>query len=528
MLRSGMAMQRFGGSNALLRGPLGLIVLSGLVVVLALLGGLSGSAAADPTYGVMNAEGGIYWRSAPDWNTPEAVAGNGFYPNTIISVHCYQSGAANVPGSADSMWEQATDVGGSGSGSGWINEHFINDGQPINQPSPGVPPCNAPPAPPPPPPPPSSPPPASSGALVFPIFNAEGGIYYRNSPHWADTSATPGVGVYNGDQVELICGALGDPVGPYNDTAWSYVNNLSRPVGDGWVDEHFINDGAPDNAFVSGESMCGSNIPGVSSGGSGSGSGSQSGNSSSGSSGSAPLPEGGSLYYSPFPTSKKGWIEYKGGPGDAFNIHTYAPSPADTTLGSEQWRNGSDCNAYRAIPGGYEVPGGFNGTANGERITTLAGWSLGRIGPIMFLDVGIPWRQQIHYILLFDPGSRSDYYTGVCDKQYPTMSNIVANWLIENPQNKLVVLAGDVTADYQHPVNGYGHAGIQNKLFPAIRDTYVGVGRNIRKQVVVCNYPGMNHGDVWIKFRQYMNVPPITLSTCPKTGHYQHIESWNP
>src|SRR5207245_1577664 len=24
---------------------------------------------------------------------------------------------------------------------GWINEHFINDGQPINQPSPGVPAC---------------------------------------------------------------------------------------------------------------------------------------------------------------------------------------------------------------------------------------------------------------------------------------------------------------------------------------------------------------------------------------------------
>jgi hypothetical protein len=146
----------------------------------------------------------------------------------------------------------------------------------------------------------------------------------------------------------------------------------------------------------------------------------------------------------------------------------------------------------------------------------------------MFLSVGYPWRQQIHYILLFDPGSKSDYYTGACDKQYPTMSNIVANWLIENPHNKLVVLAGDVTADYQHPVNGYGHAGIQNKLFPAIRNTYVGGGRNIRKQAVVCNYPGMNHGDVWIKFRQYMNMPSITLSTCPKTGHYQHIESWNP
>jgi hypothetical protein len=95
----------------------------------------------------MNASGGIYWRSAPDWNTPEAIAGNGFYPDTIISVQCYQSGAGNVPGSSDSMWEQASVVGGSGSGSGWINEHFINDGSPINQPSPGVPACTSGPAP---------------------------------------------------------------------------------------------------------------------------------------------------------------------------------------------------------------------------------------------------------------------------------------------------------------------------------------------------------------------------------------------
>jgi hypothetical protein len=141
----------------------------------------------------------------------------------------------------------------------------------------------------------------------------------------------------------------------------------------------------------------------------------------------------------------------------------------------------------------------------------------------MFLDVGTPWRAQIHYILLFDPGSKNDYYTGVCDKQYPGMSNIVANWLSENHRNKLVVLAGDVTADYSHTVNGYGHAGIQSKLFPVIRAFPVVAGKNIRKQVVVCNYPGMNHGDVWIKFKQYMNMTPITLSTCPR-----HAFGWNP
>lgn len=100
----------------------------------------------------MNAPGGVYWRSAPDWNTPVASPGNGFYNGTVISVSCYQAGAANVPGSANSMWEQASWVSGSGGGSGWINEHFIEDGVGINQPSPGVPSCSSSPAPPAPPP----------------------------------------------------------------------------------------------------------------------------------------------------------------------------------------------------------------------------------------------------------------------------------------------------------------------------------------------------------------------------------------
>ncbi len=100
-------------------------------------------------YYVQNAASGIYWRSGPDWNTAEATPGNGFYPGTVIKPTCYQAGAANVPGSADAMWEQASIVSGPGSGSGWINEHFVADGQPINQPSPGIPPCAA--APPPPP-----------------------------------------------------------------------------------------------------------------------------------------------------------------------------------------------------------------------------------------------------------------------------------------------------------------------------------------------------------------------------------------
>ena len=93
---------------------------------------------------VMNAAGGVYWRSSPDWNTPVAQSGNGVYPDTVIKVICYQAGSANVPGSDDGMWEQARWVSGSGIGSGWINEHFIADGAADNQPSPGTSACSNP------------------------------------------------------------------------------------------------------------------------------------------------------------------------------------------------------------------------------------------------------------------------------------------------------------------------------------------------------------------------------------------------
>jgi hypothetical protein len=122
----------------------------------------------------------------------------------------------------------------------------------------------------------------------------------------------------------------------------------------------------------------------------------------------------------------------------------------------------------------------------------------------------------------------NDYATGICDTQYPGKSFTLAMWLAQNPINKLVVLAGSVTADYFHPVNGYAHAGIQNYLFPAIRSYPVIKGQNIRKQVVVCNYDGMSHTGVWINFKSWMNKAPITLSTCPTAPGYSHIVSWNP
>jgi hypothetical protein len=472
--------------------PFQLLALLGLA--LAFLAVTVASAQADPTYGTINAEGGIYWRSGPDWNTAEAIGGFGFYPDTIIEVHCYQSGAGDVPGSTDSMWEEASDVGGSGYGSGWINEHFINDGQPINQPSPGVPPCGAAPAPAPTPSP--APAPTPTGGLVFTVFNAEGGIYYRYGPHWSETTQTPGIGVYDGDQVELICGAFGDAVGPYADTAWSLVRNLSRPVGEGWVNEHFIDDGAPDNGFVAGEPIC---QPG-SSGGSGGGGAAGGGSSST----SADPPT--SVFYSP-----------NGNP-EGVSV----PEIASTDLASSKWSTGDACSDSKVLS---VTP---NGTA------TLAGWSDARMGPIYFLEAANTQRRaQVHTIILFDPGDSGDFEKaslaktvwdkihGVdptsCDWQYP-INSLLANWLSSNHANRLIVMTGSASEEPNAGKSTY--AGLWHYYFADIWN------KPFAKQAQVCDYAGMGHPEVLEKFSGIVKSTP---AGCPPSPSHAHpLTAWNP
>ena len=93
--------------------------------------------------GTQDAVGGVYWRSAPDWNTAVRAPGNGVYPDSRLELNCFQTNGGTVPPYwNNSLWYQARVVGGSGSGSGWINDHFLNTG--INRPNipvSGVPRC---------------------------------------------------------------------------------------------------------------------------------------------------------------------------------------------------------------------------------------------------------------------------------------------------------------------------------------------------------------------------------------------------
>jgi hypothetical protein len=116
------------------------VLVSAMTVALSI-AAIPGLAQASQNFPTMNDGGGIYWRSAPNWSDPIAKPDTGFYPGTLVNVACYQSGTT-VPGSADTMWVQASWVSGPGTGSGWMNEHFVNDGAPINKAAPGIPPCS--------------------------------------------------------------------------------------------------------------------------------------------------------------------------------------------------------------------------------------------------------------------------------------------------------------------------------------------------------------------------------------------------
>ncbi len=191
----------------------------------------------------------------------------------------------------------------------------------------------------------------------------------------------------------------------------------------------------------------------------------------------------------------------------------------------DSWVKGN-CNNERANDFPTEV--------DGKKVTTLAGWSLGRLGPIYFLEQSDSREKNINYIVLFDPGNNDDYTnTEYCDvrqkKGQPSQSHTIAEWLGRSSNNHLVIFAGEVTRDQKHPtkVNNrdYFHSGIQDVLFPEVRKN-----DDIRDQVTVCNYDSMKHENVYLNFRSYVNKSKITSPAgCPKdpTGK-DSVIGWQP
>lgn len=356
----------------------------------------------------------------------------------------------------------------------------------------GVPLCGS--APPPPSPPPAPAPSGGSG-LVFTIFNADGGVYYRNSPSWSDTSRTPGVGVYNGDRVRLICGAYGEPVGPYANRWWSYVENLSRAVGTGWVNAHFINDEAAPSTPSPGESACGPGTPGASN--------PSSPSSSVGAHGAAE-----SVFFSP--------NQYP----DGLNI---GDRIADHQITFENWTDATrDVIGHWSDPNPCDYHKAINAVAairTSRGIDTLAGWSKGRLGPVYVIS-DPTWRTRIHRIILFDPGNTSDFSPKEsCENKLP-VGRWLAEWVSSNPHNELLVLTGEASDEWEGGSAGRStFHGLWHWYFPQIwNQPFAG-------QVHVCDYPFTDHETMLWAFSSIVEAPePL----CPNTPWNSKPQPWSP
>lgn len=333
---------------------------------------------------------------------------------------------------------------------------------------------------------------AFANGEVFPVMNTSesppDGIYFRDSPQTANTRRIYALGVFAGDQVRVDCYAWGDVVGSYGNALWYHVANVTRPTASngepnvGYINTHYINDGMYANQAYPGVTQCGASpAP------------------------SQPTPTpGGSLYYSPY--DGPNIIVHYGVLGKQTKW-VYAPSSSTTTVDKSGWYT-----TYCDTSVGHPITA-FD-YASRKWYTNVGAWSLARNEPFALFIAHPEFRPYVHNVVLFDPGNKSDYYTGVCSGKWQQLSQSARDWLALDPSNRLTVLAGSLTADYGNPVNGRAHAGIQNRLFPAIRNQAYVNGRNLRQQVTVCNYDLMSHENVWMNFRGVLNSGPI-VSSCP-------------
>jgi hypothetical protein len=167
----------------------------------------------------------------------------------------------------------------------------------------------------------------------------------------------------------------------------------------------------------------------------------------------------------------------------------------------------------------------------GIPIDRLAGWSLGRLGPVYALralkDTGnTAVAQQINFVILFDPGPQRDMDSTDqdanspknthCDSHSKTVdpSGTLKWWLDVNPNAHLVILSGYETYQSGSPgcggYNSYCDAGIKAYYLKNV------AGQPERSRVLVCDYPQLPHTATYVTFADRM--VRATLNTVPSTA----------
>lgn len=316
---------------------------------------------------------------------------------------------------------------------------------------------------------------ADARAATYTVVDADNdpysGIYLRDGTSMANVRRILERYMLYGTHVELQCGAWGESVGPFSNRRWHQVRVATGASAGqvGWIADRYLDTPNKANEATPGEPECGA----------------QGGTAPP--TESAPRTDGGSFFYG----AER--------PDDLW-------SPATVHRPYEEWRTGN-CGVSKAA----DVPVYWPST--NQNITTLSGWSIGRLGPVYFLHATQSNRarwQDIDYILLFDPGNHSQLTNNKCDKRYPA-GKLYTEWLKANKNARLVILAGEIASQNRHK-------GIQEAYF-----NYLRKHGGPRDRVVVCNFGAMKHRDVFTRHASYVNKAPITRQTCPGSSY-----GWNP
>lgn len=327
--------------------------------------------------------------------------------------------------------------------------------------------------------------------LVFPVEHTGNGVFARNSPHWNDTQRIAGDGAYDGDNVELLCGVTdGDPVGPYNNRTWHKVIDLNRSSeGQFWINDHLVKTPVNANQLVPGERDCEE----------------QQANQG---------PRATSIFFSPISGMPNGLA---------------LPNIASINYALNDWSSG-DCSDWKTHKLLENMP---------STINTLAGWSRGRMGPAYFLETATEQRkEQIHTIILFDPGDTVDFTHGGCETNQEhryDLNALYGDWVKSDLQNRLFVYTGIVseegpakTANQQEPFDQQvGNGALDAKGFTGLWKYYFADiwNQSFANQVQVCDYSGMSHTNVLKNFYQSVKNMP---SVCPDAPGGQRPVAWNP
>jgi hypothetical protein len=315
---------------------------------------------------------------------------------------------------------------------------------------------------------------------------AAGGVYSRNSPRMGDTPRIAGKGIYPGDIARLICGITdGEAYGPNNNTTWHKIINLSRPEhGEFWENDRFFNTPNKPGELAPGEKNC--NEP---------------------SSGGQPAEKAKSKITSVFysPNTNPHGIDRANG--------------ADLNLTIDKWSAG-DCAPELAA----KVPAG---------VDTLAGWSVGRLGPVYFLEKATDeQKNDLRTIILFDPGASSDMDKpsfakqlagkNTCDWRYD-INGLLSDWLSSNKENRLFVMTGRDSEMKTDPGNPGSHSTFQGLW----KHYFAGLwNKDFADRAKVCDYNNMDHATVLDSFSEMIDNPPENCPISPNSNH--PLTQWHP